>query len=168
MRRRVAVLFAYTALIYAILPFARRGQVLLRNGLEDDFGIAVNLLLLTAGLAASVWFGRGVSRRRLFLFTGLWLSVAFAASRIPLPEERIHLLEYALLGGLLAWTVSSRLIGAARLFAVFVLGGVIGWGDEAVQWLLPDRVFDWRDVGFNLVGVAAGLIAFHLLSADRP
>jgi VanZ family protein len=41
---------------------------------------------------------------------------------------------------------------------------VLGWLDEAFQWLVPDRVYDLRDVGFNAL---AGLVAVAATSALR-
>jgi VanZ family protein len=26
---------------------------------------------------------------------------------------------------------------------------VLGWLDEAIQWAMPGRYYDWRDVGFK-------------------
>ena len=41
------------------------------------------------------------------------------------------------------------------MFAV-VATALLGWLDEGIQWLLPKRVYDRLDVGFNaLAGLAA-------------
>jgi len=36
------------------------------------------------------------------------------------------------------------------------------WLDEGIQWLLPGRVYDLRDVGFNALAAGAGLGAAAL------
>jgi len=41
---------------------------------------------------------------------------------------------------------------------------VLGWGDEAIQYVLPRRHFEWRDVGLNLT---AGVAALLLIAALR-
>ena len=37
-----------------------------------------------------------------------------------------------------------------------------GWLDEGIQWLLPGRVYDLRDVGFN--ALAAAMAVFGRLA----
>lgn len=51
--------------------------------------------------------------------------------------------------------------GATAALAVAVTA-LLGWLDESIQMILPDRVYDIRDVGFNalagLMAIAATLI----------
>jgi len=74
------------------------------------------------------------------------------------PEERIHVLEYAILGWSARFLVrdaaSSRLeaLGVPLLFG-FLIGGC----DELLQFYLPERVGDLRDVAFNLAGTTWGI-----------
>jgi hypothetical protein len=67
------------------------------------------------------------------------------------PEEAMHLLEY---GGLsllvfraLAFSVRDPLIYVnAALFC-----GLVGTGDEVLQWAAPRRAFDFRDIAINIL-----------------
>ena len=67
------------------------------------------------------------------------------------PEEAMHLLEY---GGLsllvfraLAFSVRDPLIYlSAALFC-----GLVGTGDEVLQWAAPRRAFDFRDITINVL-----------------
>jgi VanZ family protein len=50
---------------------------------------------------------------------------------------------------------------AAVVLAVLVTG-LAGWGDEGIQSLVPNRVYDVRDIGFNTL---AGAMAVSTLAA---
>ena len=45
-----------------------------------------------------------------------------------------------------------------------VITGLVGWGDEGIQALLPNRVYDLRDAVLNLVGGA--LIVLSLVGLE--
>ena len=68
-------------------------------------------------------------------------------------EERTHLFEYALVAALVHEALLERRDNGRRVPAPALLALVIsillGWLDEGVQSLLPNRVFDLVDVAFN-------------------
>ncbi len=93
-----------------------------------------------------------------------------------LPEERIHFLEYGLLGGMLFQASRLRAerlgrsgsraeLGAAVL--AMVLAGLAGWGDEGIQAVLPNRYYDLRDIVFNVVSSTVAVAALWLSSRAR-
>jgi len=44
-----------------------------------------------------------------------------------------------------------------RLYlTTIILSGIVGWGDEGIQHLLPNRYYDLRDVTFNFLGAVLG------------
>ena len=160
-------------LIYASLFFVRpvvnllREQNLLRATVAATFLVAVGLVV--------AW------RRRAGAGPAEWALVALFAIvyvililRIRMPEERFHLIEYGLFGGLVyagfqerrealtragrrpTWVPSSVLALMATVAA--------GWIDEGIQGLLPERVYDLRDVALNGV---AGLVAVAFLAVLR-
>jgi VanZ family protein len=51
--------------------------------------------------------------------------------------------------------------------AAVLLAGAAGWVDEAIQALLPNRVYDLRDVAFNTLAAAAAIAALALRDAAR-
>jgi hypothetical protein len=91
-------------------------------------------------------------------------------SRFELPEERLHFLEYGIVGGLVFAALlerqeqtrgkSGEVPGGYRHFwpavGAVVFTGIAGWVDEGIQELLPNRFYDLRDVAMN---VAAGVLA---------
>ncbi len=76
--------------------------------------------------------------------------------------ERTHLVEYALVGVLVFEALRERLPAHQRLvataaWAILITAG-LGSIDELIQSLIPSRVFDWRDIGFN-AGAGLGAVA---------
>ena len=69
--------------------------------------------------------------------------------------ERIHFVEYAVLGLLISRAVNVRTLHG--IIATCCLITLIGVVDEIIQWFLPNRVGDMRDVFMNSVGGLSGL-----------
>jgi hypothetical protein len=86
------------------------------------------------------------------------------------PVEQVHLLEYGLLGflGLRA----ARDGGFPARWRLSFWGAAVplaGLADELIQGLLPNRVFDWRDVAVNAVSGLLGMaVAASLPRFDPP
>jgi len=74
------------------------------------------------------------------------------------PEEAMHFVQYGLLATLVYGALNERrratpgrpslLLRHHALVAV-VLTALAGWVDEGIQYLLPNRYYDLRDVAFN-------------------
>ncbi len=164
--KRLWILAAlWLLLIYSTLYFVR-GPI---EYLRDRNLLRGTVAVVFAGVALAVFFA--VRRRRPGLREWTVLLVAAALYLAALwwldqPEERLHLLEYGLLAGLVYSALLERhgLAGReppprAPLWIAAVAVGltlVAGWLDEGIQHLLPNRVYDLRDVGLNAV---AGLLA---------
>jgi hypothetical protein len=82
--------------------------------------------------------------------------------------ERTHLAEYGI-AAWLAWrAVRPHVSGTFAAYAAAVLiGTAIGWGDELVQGLLPNRVYDLRDVAMNAAGALLGIVVIAACRAER-
>jgi len=94
----------------------------------------------------------------IVLITGMWF-----CWQLKIPEEKIHLLEFAVLG----WLASRDLIkpGQKVKGVIFALAFAftVGILDEVFQGILPYRYFQWCDIGFNSAGGLWG-ITLYLLS----
>ncbi len=160
-RRGWGVVLAYVLFIYASLPFMR--PVLTR--VYDLLGPATLALAVNGALALSavVLLLAGL-RRGLRTAAALLLilaAVGGAASLIEAPEERFHFLEYGLLGLLVHRAGGRRqALPFWLLLLITVLAGAV---DEAIQYVLPDRVGELRDVALNSGGGLAGLCIARLL-----
>jgi VanZ family protein len=81
--------------------------------------------------------------------------------------EAIHVIQYVGLGWLGMWYGSSGLARRARVGLWALLLG-IGWIDEGIQGQLPQRVFEWSDVGWNWVGLALGAVVSFATRKHKP
>lgn len=82
------------------------------------------------------------------------------------PEEAIHFIQYGLLGFFLFRAFRHHIGDKNIYFAAFLLGTLIGIFDEILQWIVPGRYFDLRDVGLN--ALSSGLFQILLWKGVRP
>ncbi len=127
--------------------------------------ISVILLFTACTFLALGWRYRTSSKGRLTLRLALIaLLTAVALFMKGLPEERLHFLTYGLLGWMICWSLESgqqnRLRGAAGWLFAGVLVWLAGGIDECIQWWLPGRVFDIRDILFNGIAGMLGISLF--------
>jgi len=151
---------AYTLLLYATIPFARTWLNFLRNMLGASFSFWVNVSLALVGviLLAFFWISQTLNRKQWIALIAIGLAVCLFMSEMGIPEERIHLLEYAGLGYLLVWAFRSRYQNILLYHRALGLVLLIGIGDEVIQGALPNRIFDLRDILFNTLGGTAGIM----------
>lgn len=158
----IAFVAAVVVLLAALYPLqfvldALRARNLLR--------FAIGGVFLSAAILAAVALARRRAPLRAWLVLTLCVTVyAGLALAMEVPQERLHLVEYgalALLGrAALAESVAVRaLSGRVSSVDVWALGAstAIGWLDEAIQGILPNRIYDLRDVAFNALAAALAL-----------
>ena len=100
---------------------------------------------------------------KVLIFVVIWSIGLVLTWQIEIPEERIHILEYAVLGWFSVKDLNrkSKKVRASFLACVYCV--IVGILDELFQAILPYRFFDWRDVIFNGAGGGWG-ITLYLLS----
>ena len=134
------ILVSYTLLIFVTLPWVRQ--------VWDFVGDRNGTIILAIAYTASV--GIHYFRNRSLLFIGIICAAIFAVYKlIPLPIERIHLIEYGIMGWL-----AYKVLGKKGFIYIFVVGIL----DEVIQGILPSRVFDMHDIYMNLFGGTLGVI----------
>ena len=90
---------------------------------------------------------RALSKGSVALFViGLLYALSF-----DIAEERIHLIKYGILGILVARDNFAH-FGRRSILPVVLMGSAVAIADETVQFALPDRVGDLRDVLFGVIG----------------
>ncbi len=83
--------------------------------------------------------------------------------KMKIPVERIHLLEYGLLGFMLTGVLNDRWRAGRSAGGALAGAATAGYVDEAIQYFLPNRVYDLRDVGFNALAGFSGIVVFAVL-----
>ena len=117
-------------------------------------------LLLVVGVITGQWLKRRPGRGEIGVALAVTAVYLMAWIRIQSPEKRTHLLEYGLVAVLIHQALNERLrhsqwVPAPAALAVAATA-LLGWLDEGIQAMLPNRVYDVRDIGFNAL---AGLMA---------
>ncbi len=128
---------------------------------EKGFIILIGLLSLIAGLSFLIWTLKAKPGLIRILGVAIVLTIGLLfAWQIKIVAERIHILEYGVLG----WFVSRDLIAKNRGVKKFkgiiyasLFAAVAGVIDEAFQAVLPYRYWDLRDILFNSLGGIWGI-----------
>lgn len=140
--------------IYATLGWAQilAGELRGRGWIDEAFWLGLILI----GAAVLI---QGIRIRPRGLEIGVTLGIAgaylIALLRMVVPEERSHLIEYSVVALLVYEALTERAsqgrhAPAPALLAIGIttLAGVF---DEAIQLVLPNRVFDPIDIFFNFI-----------------
>jgi arylsulfatase A-like enzyme len=168
---RWGVALAFIALVYSTVPFF---PVIWRRLTENTQGANRHIgivLVVFVGIAviARVW--RRVRYSQWVPYVAL--AAIFAAYGYLLavfgrfPAERLHLLEYGLVAVLLFRALALDLSRHRAYFAGFCLTVFIGIIDETIQWVLPQRFFELKDIQLNAVSGALGLLLAHFGQVAR-
>ena len=144
---------------------ALRGRTLLRLS-------GALVLLLVAGVIVGLWARRRPSLSEIGVTAGAMAVYLLAWIRMQHPEERTHLIENGLVAVLIHQALIERLRHKRRELKTAVLAVVVtallGWLDEGIQAILPNRYYDIRDVGFNaLAGLMAVTVSLVLARVRR-
>ncbi len=130
---------------------------------ERGFIVLMGLTLVILGLAFLIFVIRKSSD---FIKTSMFIMILITglalAWQIKIPQERIHIFEYAILGwfALRDLIKTNKKLKGAILACIFA--AVVGILDETFQWILPYRVFDLRDIAFNVLGGVWGVVLYFL------
>ena len=156
----------YVLAVYATVPTMRH----VWDTLEELTGGAVRHLGATAVagiaivLAWRLW--RRVGSRPapyivLAAVAGVYAYVLHIHAQFP--AERLHLVQYGLVGFLLFRALRLDLRAPVAYGVSLGLTALVGLGDEVIQWVLPDRFFQLSDVQLNAISGGLGLIATRLV-----
>ena len=145
------------------LPFT---PVLWRIGTEtvgprfNAVGYVVLLLLAVGFVTHMIRHRRKFGVYRFFLLACLLLTYAYLLKyHCRFPAERLHLIEYGLLA-YLSYRALRLDFSSVRAYALgFLASSGFGFLDEVIQHILPNRVFELRDVMTNVIASALGLLA---------
>ena len=138
---------------------------------ETIAGINIlNYFLLLLCISLSFWLIHLNNKNRL-QYKNILLNIIFClgvtvfAIRQPFISERAHVIEFALLG----WLVAKDLEPAkksflAKLIFAAVYTGIVGYLAEGFQKFLPWRVYDTRDI---ITNVLSGLIGIGIFNFNK-
>lgn len=159
---------AYTALILTTVTLVRTVTDALRaQGLV--WIVHYGAIVVGAFVGAMILHSFAKKPRGRWVSLGVLAFVAavyavFMRTLATYPVERIHLLQYGLLGFLVFRSFGPGIEGLRRYAYSAVVVFVIGFADEIIQGFVPTRYFDMKDVFVNL---ASGALGLALTAASR-
>jgi len=129
-------------------------------------------MVLSAGFALTLLVAGALGLRRLrslrwwrvggfllaALLVGLQVHVVARGPADVSAVERFHILEYGLLAALFYWALRPSQ-GWLAVPSALLASAVVGVLDESVQWLVPTRVGEMRDILMNWSAAGIGLLA---------
>jgi len=158
------LVFLCALTIFLIVPLARRIQAFVSTHWGQAlFGYSV-LLAVAAAFVITLYFL--IFRLKIrSLSNYLWLTavtilyVYFTLKLWTIPVEAVHFLEYGLLGFFLFRALKFYFHDSSIYLIAFLSGALVGIFDEILQWMVPLRYWDIRDVGLNALSSALFQIA---------
>ena len=151
------LIIVYVLFIYVSLPFFPAFISTLRGFISKELLNLLSLVLsISFFLMLSIWiYKKKYKLNQFILIISPLLLLTYLSLSLDVWVERIHFVEYAVLGLLI-----SRAVNVRTLHGIIYTGcliTLIGALDEIIQWFLPNRVGDMRDVFMNSVGGLSGL-----------
>jgi hypothetical protein len=162
------IAISYIALIYATLGVVRVPLGYLRSHGMLRYTIDILFLLCTAFSLRELLTNHPKKIWRLLIFAALLGAYYFIAKSIRLPEEQLHFFEYGLVGIFSLRALRHHSIAPRFLFlSAWLFSSVVGWCDELLQGVTPNRHYDPRDIGFNIVASGLGLLLYCICKNNR-
>ena len=164
-------------LIYASLYWARPLAEWLRQA--NLLRVAVAAAFVSAAVVITLLLrAQGAGWRVFVTVGGIGAGYSILLVAVPMmPEERLPFLQYGVVAALIYLALDERRARLAESGAVpggtlswfpplpmaWLLTTLAGWLDEGIQAVLPNRVYDLRDVAFNSVAAVVCLLAVQLV-----
>jgi len=130
---------------------------------DNNFSSLIALTLDISWLAFFIIITKRQNALKKLFVALLLITGTILAYQIKIPEERIHILEYMILG----WFTGKDLLKDGKhkvnIFLACVFTLLVGVFDELFQKILPYRVFDMRDILFNSAGGTGGVFLYLLI-----
>ncbi|MGH9338050.1 MAG: VanZ family protein [Acidobacteriota bacterium] len=153
----------YTVFLYSTLTLAFDIYVYFFDWLGKPFLSSFMFWMYApVGLALLGFMWRRLPRRpETYLAFGLiGLALAYCLSILEVPAKRFHFLQYGILTVLAFDALRFKFRDRYLYLWTMAFVSLVGFGDECVQWMLPDRYFGINDVVLN---AGAGLLMLAFL-----
>ncbi len=156
-----SIIVLYSGVIYATLSLVSK----IRKALVEEFGLSVfNYIYGIFALVGILLLAHFLRRYRgkillekIGILTVFTVIYGYYLTGMKYPVEKIHFLEYGLLGALIYWAFIRHTPTWIAISLALQVVFWIGLGDEAIQWALASRVGEIRDSVINLISGALGI-----------
>ena len=155
---------AYIITIFLFTTVAREISISLRQ--YNLQGIAITLSFLGAVILLGYYLIFNVHLSDKIAFLGLSIILIVLGIMImglSVPEEKIHFLEFGFLALLsrkaLSWNFSIK----KQYIGAIIITCIIGILDEILQYYLPSRFFDIRDIALNTLAGIIAIVGYEIV-----
>jgi VanZ family protein len=164
------VLSLYCALILLSLGDPAMVLTIGRLMLGENLDLFLSLVpygIISLLLVYLTFMAKETQGRRFFLLIIISVILFFVVRFLNGGREKAHLIEFAILGGLIFWSATRWGFKRAVAYLFVLAVGFITVGfDELLQTSLSLKVFSIRDVLINIMAVALGAITYGGLFWD--
>ena len=157
--------------IFAFIPFGNTIGKFFSDNLGKSFFLFLILTLLAVVSIGTIYllffkFKIRAFKNYVWLLILVFLYVYFILQLRKSPVEVTHFLEYGLLSILVFRALSHHIKDKSIYFSTAFIILIIGTFDEIIQWIVPGRVWNFKDVGLNLI--SGGLIQLAIWQVIGP
>jgi hypothetical protein len=155
---------ALALFIFAMAFFARKISTFIKAAIgSKGFMLIVCFMFVIIGVVLLSVIVRGYAgTAHSFALGALLVMTAVFTWQMKLPEEKVHFLEYGLLGWLAGRDLLKGRRNMTNAFLAFVFSAGIGALDEGLQYFIPGRFCDIRDVAVNIWASFLGVFVYFL------
>jgi hypothetical protein len=156
----LTTIYATLAVSYSVSSYLRDQGLL-----EATFGIG---MVLTATTILLFGVRKGHNMATLGMTSGILAVYMLVLVRIEIPEERSHIIEYSVLAAFIYMALLERKQNGGHMFSppliAILATALAGLLDEVLQYMLPERVFDMRDILFNCAAALMAVVSIMTLN----
>jgi len=171
----ISILLGYIGLIYSTLSVAPAAFTFAAKALGPHLGTYINMLIAAVIAAISFFFYPRLKDRSWKVYPGLlaifFIYVIILGRYTPIVSEKMHLIEYGLVGYFALRVFRDVRSRDARYILTILVIVIAGSCDEFIQRILPNRVYELKDIYMNVLSGLLGLALLRLLGhadAGRP
>jgi arylsulfatase A-like enzyme len=155
----------YTVFVYSTIPLLPEVWATLREYTQGAISHLGGVIIAVGALAMIVRLVRKM-RGEIWRYFGLvFVAIAYAyllGEFARFPAERLHLVEYGFMGYMIFRALRMDVGPASAYLGAWAIAVLIGVGDECIQWVLPQRFFEVKDIQLNAVSAALGLVVVYI------
>ncbi len=155
--------FLWTLIIFLTIPAARYIQAHIQDTWGREAFTIITLCGIIIGCISAVTYllRQGIKSTGnyvwLFITTAIFIGYTYHLSEAP--EEALHFIEYGILGLFVFRALSHKIRDYSIYFTACIIGALIGTVDEMIQWVTPQRYWDYGDIWLNLLAVSLTQVA---------